>query len=164
MESLSYNLDEKLGKGSSNGAGMDKHKIGRRFYQHPRCHICGLRIPFTLVNPAHPLFGTVDHVYPISAGGPDTAWNRAPAHRICNSVKGKQFPVTLDLVKECQSEVMSLFSPLPKREKARARARLERCPGVVDSCNKPTREFCEQVDPAGILSHSQIREEREQRK
>lgn len=43
------------------------------------CHICGHYISLKDT--------TIDHVYPISRGGPHTMGNVAAAHAICNEVK-----------------------------------------------------------------------------
>lgn len=51
------------------------------------CHICGLIIPVEIVSSKHPLYGTIDHVIPLSKGGKDKASNRAPAHNLCNRHK-----------------------------------------------------------------------------
>lgn len=55
-----------------------------------RCHICGLTIPEDIVSSHHPLFGTVDHVIPLSKGGSKNWRNCAPAHRMCNRRKGSR--------------------------------------------------------------------------
>lgn len=56
---------------------------------HPGyCFLCGLRIPNSIVSPTHPLFGTIDHLVPLSRGGRNSADNRYPAHAVCNWRKG----------------------------------------------------------------------------
>ncbi|MEU8055701.1 HNH endonuclease [Microbispora bryophytorum] len=54
------------------------------------CWLCGKWIDQTLP-PQHPMSATVDHVIPISRGGPelDPSLLR-PAHRSCNSRKGNR--------------------------------------------------------------------------
>jgi 5-methylcytosine-specific restriction endonuclease McrA len=52
-----------------------------------RCHLCGKT--FTKENPA-----TRDHRIPVSKGGPDIAWNIAPAHKSCNSSKNTRVTPT----------------------------------------------------------------------
>lgn len=69
------------------------------------CSICGLKIPNRVVSSDHPLYGTIDHVLPLSKGGTDTFANRAPAHRVCNSRKGNSVMVPLDHVRMLQSKV-----------------------------------------------------------
>ena len=44
------------------------------------CHLCGKRVPRNTM--------TLDHLIPISKGGPHTDWNVALAHRSCNSRRG----------------------------------------------------------------------------
>lgn len=51
------------------------------------CHICGWLIPYGIANSRHPLFGTVDHVVPLSKGGDKYGHNRQPAHYLCNQIK-----------------------------------------------------------------------------
>lgn len=50
------------------------------------CHICGQPIDYALKSP-HPMSFEVDHLVPLSKGGPDTLANKAAAHRTCNSTK-----------------------------------------------------------------------------
>ena len=54
------------------------------------CSLCGFPIPRNLVSPTHPLWGTVDHTIPRSRGGPDTLYNRAPVHLLCNKTKANR--------------------------------------------------------------------------
>ena len=66
----------------------------RAVFANPKhCHICGLPIPQEIVSPRHALFGTVDHVIPLSKGGPNNWRNCAPAHWMCNRTKADR---TLD--------------------------------------------------------------------
>lgn len=73
----------------------------RRGYKKPRdsrsrtfaapantCHLCFLPIPPQVLSHDHPLYGTIDHIIPLSRGGRDTFDNRAPAHSFCNNRKG----------------------------------------------------------------------------
>lgn len=54
------------------------------------CYLCGLQIP-DIVNPHHKLFGTVDHVKPVTKNGSRKAvFNRRATHRICNMTKGSE--------------------------------------------------------------------------
>lgn len=50
------------------------------------CHICGQPIDYTLKSP-DPMSFEVDHLVPLSKGGPDTLANKKAAHRACNSKK-----------------------------------------------------------------------------
>lgn len=52
-----------------------------------KCHLCGHSIPKEAVWPS-PMFGTVDHVLPLVAGGKHSYANCKPAHLRCNCVKG----------------------------------------------------------------------------
>lgn len=56
-----------------------------------RCYLCGGEIPRDLAWP-HPRSGTVDHVHPVSAGGPDTDDNLRASHWACNQDKADQLP------------------------------------------------------------------------
>lgn len=51
------------------------------------CQLCGGAIPRTARTP-HPLSGEIDHVIPISTGGPHTYANVQASHRSCNRAKG----------------------------------------------------------------------------
>lgn len=75
------------------------------------CHICGIPIPHDLVNSNHPMFGTIDHVVPISKGGKDCAANRKPAHRLCNQWKGD-----LEITPRIQERCISHMSMLHKNK------------------------------------------------
>lgn len=44
------------------------------------CGICGLAVSFDEF--------AVDHIDPVSKGGPHLLWNLQPAHKACNSRKG----------------------------------------------------------------------------
>ena len=74
------------------------------FYQHATCHICGYPIPPSLVDQTHPLFGTIDHVAPRSAGGRDSPENRLPSHRYCNGYKGSR-GITLEIAEHCRGVI-----------------------------------------------------------
>jgi 5-methylcytosine-specific restriction endonuclease McrA len=61
------------------------------------CQICCRRVAMTKVAP-HPKAPTIDHVIPISDGGPDTRANVQLAHFWCNSHKGTRGTQQLALV------------------------------------------------------------------
>lgn len=64
---------------------------GRSIIGNPKwCSICGLVIPDCIVTSTHPLYGTIDHVIPLSKGGRNILANRRPAHRWCNNHKGSR--------------------------------------------------------------------------
>jgi len=50
------------------------------------CHLCGGAIDYSL-DWRDPQSFVVDHIIPLSKGGPDTLANKAAAHRECNSRK-----------------------------------------------------------------------------
>jgi 5-methylcytosine-specific restriction endonuclease McrA len=56
------------------------------------CHLCGDSIPKQAEWP-DPLFGTVDHVVPLSKGGEHSYANCKPAHLSCNCKKGNRMYV-----------------------------------------------------------------------
>ena len=53
----------------------------------PPCHWCGEPIDYDAER-TDPNAFEVDHVHPLSRGGPDTLDNKVPSHRRCNGVKG----------------------------------------------------------------------------
>ena len=52
-----------------------------------RCHICGKKCRVNVEWSSHPLDPTIDHLIPISQGGPHTLANVATACFMCNSLK-----------------------------------------------------------------------------
>jgi hypothetical protein len=82
------------------------------------CHLCGFPIPHSVVSPAHPLFGTIDHVIPKSRGGSDCAANRQPAHNCCNGVKAARL-LDQEVRAECRYVASKAFlawpGPVPPR-------------------------------------------------
>lgn len=72
------------------------------------CHICGLPIPEDILDSRHPLFGTIDHVIPRSAGGSNSTENRAPAHQVCNRMKSGR-PVSDIVRKNCRGNVRHML-------------------------------------------------------
>jgi 5-methylcytosine-specific restriction endonuclease McrA len=57
-----------------------------------RCRLCGQPIDRSLPG-RHPLSASVDHIVPISQGGPHTEENMQAAHLCCNSAKGPHLAV-----------------------------------------------------------------------
>lgn len=55
-----------------------------------RCGICGSTVDLTLSG-SDPEGPTIDHVIPISGGGPDLRSNIQLAHRVCNTAKGARW-------------------------------------------------------------------------
>jgi 5-methylcytosine-specific restriction endonuclease McrA len=54
-----------------------------------RCHLCGRAVDRGHKVPHH-MAATIDHLIPLSEGGPDAPHNVATAHFICNSKRGAQ--------------------------------------------------------------------------
>lgn len=74
------------------------------------CSICGLYIPPNIVSSGHPLFGTVDHVVPLSRGGTNGLHNRKPAHRWCNGRKGNaENPLPAETICSIQGAVIGFL-------------------------------------------------------
>jgi 5-methylcytosine-specific restriction endonuclease McrA len=73
-----------------NTALRDKHRriIARG---KPPCHICGQPIDYQ-AHHLDPHSYTVDHITPLTRGGPDTLDNCAAAHRKCNRDKSDHQP------------------------------------------------------------------------
>lgn len=74
---------------ATRGGQQAKRRLAARLLERygGRCGICHLAIDLELRCP-HPLSLTLDHIHPLSAGGPDTEGNLWPAHRRCNEEKG----------------------------------------------------------------------------
>ena len=73
---------------------------------NPRwCSICGLVIPDNTVNSHDDLYGTVDHVIPLSKGGPEHLDNRKPAHSKCNALKGNRLNMLPTQIEQLQTAV-----------------------------------------------------------
>lgn len=81
----------------------------RTYLKSPRCHICGFNIPIDLIDHKHPLFGTIDHIIPRSKGGLNTAENRAPAHKLCNSIKSSR-ELTVELRARCSIAAATILA------------------------------------------------------
>ena len=62
-----------------------------------RCHLCGGRVLRSLPV-SHPEASSIDHLVPLSAGGPDAPENVRLAHLRCNSVRQAGGEVQLLLV------------------------------------------------------------------
>jgi hypothetical protein len=84
------------------------------------CYLCGLPIPDDIASPRHPLFGTVDHIIPLSRNGPDAVRNRAPAHRLCNAQKGNHMIHPEEFATELRARVLPLFASLGREVSQRA--------------------------------------------
>ena len=67
------------------------------------CHICGLPINYDL-KPPNPWSFTMDHIIPISKGGPTTQENLAAAHRKCNRAKGDKLRISPEVVMKLRME------------------------------------------------------------
>lgn|SRR5581483_1523053 len=76
------------------------------------CYLCGFPIPAEIASSRHPLFGTVDHIIPLSRSGPDVMANRAPAHRLCNERKGHFLVDPQEFALELRSMVVPLLESL----------------------------------------------------
>lgn len=63
---------------------VNRFKVFER--DHWTCHICGKPIPWGTA-PGTPMSPTIDHVWPMSKGGPHSYENVRAAHMICNSLK-----------------------------------------------------------------------------
>lgn len=76
------------------------------------CYLCGLPIPDEIASPRHPLFGTVDHIIPLSRNGANTLRNLAPAHRLCNEQKGNHMIHPEEFAIELRGRVLPLLESL----------------------------------------------------
>jgi len=74
-----------MGKIPRNTAQRDKDRARIRS-THSACGICGNPIDYLLPHD-DPMSFTVDHIIPLSKGGPDRIDNKQAAHRRCNSTK-----------------------------------------------------------------------------
>jgi len=76
-----------------NTATRDRHRsaIART---KPPCALCEQPIDYTLKYP-DPGAYVVDHITPLSRGGPDTLDNKQAAHRDCNRTKSAALPTEL---------------------------------------------------------------------
>ena len=91
-----------------------RRTIARIRAQNQPCHLCGYPIDQTLDKQRHPLASTIDELIPRARNGDplDEALCRH-AHRVCNSMKGKQ-PVTPELHTRCRTKVAELIGlPAP---------------------------------------------------
>jgi hypothetical protein len=88
-----------------------------------RCYLCGFPIPGEVVSPLHPLFGTVDHVIATSRNGRDNLRNRAPAHRVCNMIKGDRLVNPATFAAQCHEHVIPMLIRLGRAVSSRARKR-----------------------------------------
>ena len=93
------------------------------------CSLCGLRIPNYIASSDHPLFGTIDHVIPLSRGGKNTADNRKPAHQLCNRMKGNAHPPTGVRIKNMRGNIRALLirlgEPVTEKHMRQAEKRVQ---------------------------------------
>ncbi|OBA62197.1 HNH endonuclease [Nocardia sp. 852002-20019_SCH5090214] len=68
----------------------DQHRATIRRTKPP-CAICGEDIDYK-AHHTDPRSFSVDHIIPLSKGGPDTIENKQPAHRKCNRDKSNKTP------------------------------------------------------------------------
>lgn len=101
-----------------------------------RCWLCGCRVPhWTTLTDADTLTkGTLDHIIPVSKGGPDSLPNLRLAHQHCNEVRDtlppkegwiklKDFAAKLDPTLKAYSYApASFYKPNPVQEKMRRAA------------------------------------------
>jgi hypothetical protein len=80
-------------------------------YKFYVCHICSWPIPEAIAH-YHPLFGTLDHVIPLSKGGTSLPDNILPAHRFCNAYKGDR-ELTGEMRIKCHELVIEEFAKAP---------------------------------------------------
>lgn len=59
--------------------------------QSAKCPLCRLRLSLD-ASPKDPMYPTIDHKYPRSAGGGDERANLQLVHRRCNEAKGELLP------------------------------------------------------------------------
>lgn len=82
-----------------------KHWLRKRVKeQKNRCAICGDLMRLRSDREPHKV-ADLDHVTPLSRGGPDEFWNTQATHRICNNAKGNRLMAEL-----------SAPNPLPRLE------------------------------------------------
>ena len=97
----------------------EKKRSNRAIRSNPSmCYLCGLPIPNDIVTPSHPLFGTIDHIIRTSRNGPDAAFNRAPAHRLCNARKGDQIIDPEQFAAERHQEMIPLLESFGRKFEA----------------------------------------------
>lgn len=78
--------------------GETLQEMRRRWLEHHlevqdgRCAYCGVKISIFRTDGAHLLYATVDHIVPLSKGGPDRVENTLGACRRCNVAKGSLDP------------------------------------------------------------------------
>lgn len=100
------------------------------------CWLCGLRIPHNIVaSSTHPLYGTIDHVIPLSKGGKNHVSNRKPAHLVCNHMKGDKLAVDDAFIVNAQGIVKVQMIKLGERVTDKHIAEARRRVGIW----KPTK-------------------------
>ncbi len=92
------------------------------------CYLCGLVIP-KIADHRHPLYGTIDHVVPLSRGGAQSISNRKPAHHLCNRSKAsfmiEEIPVEIRLLCQAQikTKLIKMGIVVSRKDLAKARQR-----------------------------------------
>jgi 5-methylcytosine-specific restriction endonuclease McrA len=80
-----YHRRRALKKATSTGAPVIRDQIGDR--DRWKCGICGARVNRDLTYP-HPMSPSLDHMVPLSKGGPHSPENVQISHLRCNTAKG----------------------------------------------------------------------------
>jgi hypothetical protein len=98
-----------------------KKRQAKRYYfkDGVPCWICELPIPAFIASVRHPLYGTIDHMVPFTAGGTDASANRAPSHYCCNQIKSAR-ALTPALRQQCFYAAVAAFSRTGKSPGKRA--------------------------------------------
>lgn len=108
------------------------------------CYLCGLPIPVGIASSRHPLYGTVDHVIPVSRNGTDALHNRLPAHRLCNEQKGNHMIHPEEFAIELRARVLPLLesvgcSVTARMQRAAVRRVPEAWPDWAPICRRGAR-------------------------
>lgn len=68
---------------------LSKKRMRRRLWKiDPKCHWCGVETLFNVKHEQRKDFATVDHVFPLAAGGTNDIENLTIACRECNNHRG----------------------------------------------------------------------------
>jgi 5-methylcytosine-specific restriction endonuclease McrA len=94
---------------------MSNRRVALILRDGDRCHICGLRMHFSLNGPDDgklddPLAMTRDHVRPLASGvkKPNQLRNLRLAHLYCNRLRGHQ-TVTKELRVQCRAAILKII-------------------------------------------------------